>query len=87
MVISIESVVAFVLYILAVGVIFGLLMWLINYVEAQFPTMAPFAKFARIALVILAVLVLIGVILSLVGHPIVRLAAMNPQICGFSCVV
>ncbi len=77
MVISIESVVWFILYILAVGCIFGLLMYLVNYLEVNVPWMQPFAKFARIALVVLAVIVLIGVILALIGHPIVRLAAIK----------
>ena len=68
---SIEGVVMFVLYLLGCGLIFGLLMYLINYVSGQFPSMEPFAKFARIGLVILAVLVLIGIILAFMGHPIV----------------
>ena len=70
--ISIEQVVWFILYILGVGMIFGLLMWLITYVEANFPSMQPFGRFARIALVILGVLLLIGIILAFMGHPIVR---------------
>ena len=71
--ISIEAVVHFVLYVLGVGLIFGLLFWLISYVEREFPSISLFAKFARIGLVILAVLVLIGIVLSFMGHPIVRL--------------
>ncbi len=70
---SIESIVHLVLYLLGAGLIFGLLMYLIDYVSSQFPTMGPFAKFAKIALIVLAVLVLIGVILSFMGHPIVRM--------------
>lgn len=73
--ISIESVVWFVLYLLGVGMIFGLLLWLIGYVEMNFPTIQPFGRFARIALVILAVLILIGVILAFMGHPIIRFRA------------
>ena len=70
--ISIEQVVWFVLYLLGAGLIFGLLVYLIDYVSANFPVMAPFAKFAKIGLMILAVLVLISVILSFMGHPLVR---------------
>lgn len=70
---SIESVVYLVMYLLGAGVIFGLLLYLINYVSAEFPTMGPFAKFAKIALVVLAVLVLIGVVLSFMGHQIIRM--------------
>ncbi|HUD10804.1 MAG TPA: hypothetical protein VMS08_00215 [Candidatus Saccharimonadia bacterium] len=69
---TIESVVWAVLFLLGAGLIFGLLMYLINYVCGQFPVMEPFAKAARIVLVVMAVLVLIGFILSLMGHPIVR---------------
>lgn len=71
MVISIETVVAFVLYVLGAGLIFGLLIYLVNYLETEFPSIAMFAKFARIGLMVLAVLVLIGVVLSFMGHPIV----------------
>lgn len=70
---SIESVVRLVLYLLGAGLIFALLMYLINYVSSEFPSMGPFAKFARIALVVLAVLVLIGVLLSFMGHQVVRM--------------
>jgi hypothetical protein len=70
---SIQSVVYLVVYLLGAGIIFGLLLYLIDYVSSQFPSMGPFAKFAKIALMVLAVLVLIGVILSFMGHPIVRM--------------
>lgn len=70
---SIESLVHVVLYLLGAGLIFSLLMYLINYIATQFPTMGPFAKFAKIVLVVLAVLVLIGVVLSFMGHPTVRM--------------
>lgn len=73
MVISIESVVWFVLYTLGAGAIFGLLLYLIKYVEGTFPEMALFCKFARIGLVILAILVLISIILAFMGHPIISL--------------
>ena len=69
---SIEGVVRFVLYVLGCGLIFGLLFFLIDYVCTSFPVMAMFGKFAKIGLVILAVLVLIGIILSFMGHPIVN---------------
>jgi uncharacterized membrane protein YGL010W len=70
--ISIETVVWFVIYMLGAGLIFGLLVYLINYVSEQFPSMAPFAKFAKIGLMICAVLILIGVVLQFMGHPIIR---------------
>ncbi len=71
--ISIESVVMFVLYMLGAGLIFGLLNYLIDYVCSNFPMAAPFAKFAKIGLMIFAVLILIGVVLSFMGHPIVKI--------------
>lgn len=72
MILSIEDVVWTIIWILCVGAIFGLLMYLITYVETNFPTMQPFGRFARIVLVVLGVLVLIGFILSFMGHPIIR---------------
>ena len=69
---SIETVVRFIVYILGVGIIFGLLHGLICYVETKFPTTEPFIKFAHIALAIFGVLILIGIILSAMGHPIIR---------------
>ena len=71
--ISITTVVMFVLYLLGAGLIFGLLNYLIDYVATNFPSAAPFTKFAKIGLVILAVLILIGVILSFMGHPIIAM--------------
>jgi hypothetical protein len=75
MAISIETVVAFVLYLIVVALVFGLLFWLLTYCESQFPNAMPFFKVGRIVLVILAVFVLIGIILGLAGHPIVRFSA------------
>lgn len=73
MAISIASVVTFVLWILGAGLIFGLLMYLIDYVSSNFPTMSPFARFAKIGLMILAILILISVVLQFMGFPIVQL--------------
>ncbi len=60
----------FILYLLAAGAVFGLLYWLITYLEGQFPGAGSiFFRFARIALVVLAVIVVIFMILSLLGGP------------------
>jgi hypothetical protein len=75
--ISIETVVAFVIAIIVAGLVFGLLYWLLVFCESQFPSAVPFFKFGRIILVILAVLVLIGIILNLAGHPVVRFSAVQ----------
>lgn len=70
--ISIETVVWLFLFLLGCGLIFGLLLYLVRYCEREFADYPMFFKAARIFLVFMAVLVLIGVILDLMGHPIVR---------------
>jgi predicted tellurium resistance membrane protein TerC len=55
------------IYLIVVGVIFGLLWWLIGYVALP----APFDKVCRVILAIFAVLVVIGTLLSATGHPVV----------------
>ncbi len=71
--ISIETVVTVILFLIGCAAVFGLLFFLINYCEKEFPAGGIFFKFARIFLVILAVLVLIGLILQLMGHPLIVL--------------
>ena len=66
--ITIESVVQMVLYLLVIGCVFWLLNWLIGYVGAP----DPFAKFARVFLAVCAVLIIISLLLGLIGHPMVR---------------
>jgi len=69
--ITIESVVWIVLFLIGCAAIFGLLWWAVCYCEKEFPGGAPFFKFARIFLVIAAVFILIFLILDLLGHPVV----------------
>jgi uncharacterized membrane protein len=71
--ISLEMVVKVVIYLIVAGAIFGLLYWLIGYCEREFPMVQPFAKVARILLMIFAVLIVIALLLSFIGHPIVTL--------------
>ncbi len=67
--ISISVAVNVILYILVAGVIFGLLWWLVQYVNPP----EPFKKLANVILAVLAVLVIIGILLSLVnGTPMFR---------------
>ncbi len=66
--VSIETVVTVVVYLLVCGAVFWLLNWLIDYCGIP----EPFNKFARIFLAVAAVLVLISLLLSFVGHPLVR---------------
>lgn len=71
--ISITGAVHVIVLLLVCGLIFGLLLWLINVVSSKFPSFAPFANVAYVVLAILAVLVLIGILLSLVTDvPIFR---------------
>ena len=67
---SIEAVVQFVVDLLVIGVIFGILFWLADYVSTKFPRVAPFADVAKVVLVIFACLVLIGLLLSFLGYPV-----------------
>lgn len=65
--ISIQTVVQVVIYLLVVGAIFWLLYWLIGYCNPP----EPFKKFAYIFLAVAGVLILIGMLLGLIGHPII----------------
>lgn len=66
--IGIDTLVMAVVYLIVVGLIIWLLHWLIGYVGLP----EPFSKVARIILAIFAVLVVIGVLLSLIGRPLIR---------------
>lgn len=66
--IGIEQLVSVVVYLIVAGLILWLLHWLIGYCSLP----EPFAKVARIILAVFAVLVIISVLLSLIGRPIVR---------------
>jgi phosphoglycerol transferase MdoB-like AlkP superfamily enzyme len=68
---SVDTVVMVVLFLIGAALIFGLLFWAVNYCEREFPGASPFFRFARIFLVLAAVFVLIGLILDLMGHPII----------------
>ena len=66
--IGIDTLVATIFYLVVVGVIFFLLNWLVDYVALP----APFARVAKVLLAVCAVFIVIGVLLGLVGHPLVR---------------
>jgi hypothetical protein len=70
--IGIDSVVYFVLFILGAGLVFGLLNYLIDYVSREFPSTAPFARFAKVSLVVFAVLFAIGIVLNFMGFPMIK---------------
>jgi hypothetical protein len=75
--ISIETVVQTVVYLIVIGCVFWLLHFLINYIGLP----EPFAKFARVFLVVCAVLILISLLLGLAGHPIVKWGALVLPFC------
>lgn len=55
-------------WIVIVGLIFGLLWWLLDYCHIP----EPFNKVVRVVLAIAAVLFLINLLLGFAGHPILR---------------
>ena len=69
--IGIDQIVYAVLFVLVVGAIAGLLWFLIGYAEAN-GVPGPFCRAARVIMVVLGVLLLIAILLSLIGHPVVR---------------
>lgn len=71
--ISISAAINVIIFVLIGGVIFGLLLWLVDYLERKVPFFSPYAWVARVVLVVVAVLVLIGILLSLAtGTPVFR---------------
>lgn len=67
-IVSGEAVISALIWLVCLGLIFFLLNWLIGYVALP----EPFAKVAKVILAVAAVVVLINVILSIAGHPLVR---------------
>jgi hypothetical protein len=61
--ISLSAAVTVIVYLIVAGLIFGLLWWLLDYINPR----EPFKKVGNIILAILGVLVLIGILLSIVG--------------------
>ncbi len=67
--ISVEGLVELVIYLIIIGGVFWLLLWLIGYVGLP----DPFAKVAKIILMVVGVLILINILLGFAGHPIFQL--------------
>lgn len=65
--IGIDTLVYFVVYLIVVGLIIWLLYWLIGYVGLP----EPFNKIARVVLAVFSVIVVICVLLSFIGHPVI----------------
>lgn len=67
--ISLNALVSFVIYLIVAGLIFWLLNWLIDYCGV----LEPFRKIAKVVIAVVAVLIVIGALLSVVGHPIISM--------------
>lgn len=65
---TIGDLVRIVIYLLVGGLIVWLLWWLIGYIGLP----QPFDKVARVVIAVLAVLVIISILLSAVGNPVIR---------------
>ena len=53
-------------------IVLGLVFWLLHWLLGQIAIPEPFNKVARVVLAVAAVLVVIGVLMSLIGQPLVR---------------
>ncbi len=62
-----QAVISAVIMLIIGGVIFGLLLWLVDFCK----TPEPFNRVAKVLLAIVAVLVVINALLTLVGRPII----------------
>lgn len=63
---SIEGLAELVVYLIVVGGILWLLLWLIGYCGLP----EPFSKVAKIIIMVVAVLICVNVLLGFVGHPV-----------------
>lgn len=67
--IGVDSLVELVIYLIIIGGVFWLLLFLIGYIGLP----EPFSKVAKAIIMIVAVLILINVLLGFAGHPIYTL--------------
>lgn len=63
-----DAVIHSLIYLIIIGVIFGILWWLIDYCALP----EPFSKVARVILAVAAAIILINILLGIAGHPIFR---------------
>lgn len=63
-----SALISFLVWIIVLGLIAYLLWWLLQQVGLP----EPFNKIARVVLAVVIVLVLINLLLSLIGHPLIR---------------
>lgn len=65
--ISLAGIVPLLIQIIVVGLVFGLLWWLISFIGLP----EPFNKVVRVILAVAAVIFLISILLSVAGHPLI----------------
>ncbi len=65
---SLGNLVEIVIYLLVVGGVLWLLLWLVGYIGVP----EPFSKVAKIIIMVVGVLILINVLLSFAGSPIIN---------------
>jgi len=65
-VVSSDSLIQSLIYLICVGVVFWLIWWLIGYVALP----EPFNKVARVIVAVAAVIFLINILMGLAGHPL-----------------
>jgi len=63
---SIEALISVIVYLVVIGLIFWCIWWFIGYVGVP----EPFNKVIRVVIGLVALVVVIGLLLSLVGHPL-----------------
>jgi uncharacterized membrane protein YwzB len=63
-----QAVIMALIYLICMGLIFWLLWWLLNYINPP----EPFKKIGNAILAIAAVVILIGILLGMAGHPIIK---------------
>ena len=66
--ISVATLIQFVVQLIVISLIFGLIWWLIEYTNPP----EPFKKVLTVVVAVVAVLILIGFLMSLAGMPIVH---------------
>ncbi len=66
-IVSGNSIVSALIWLICMGLVFYLLWWLISYIALP----EPFAKVARVILALAAVILLINILLSIAGHPFI----------------
>ena len=66
--ISVATLIQFVVQLIVISLIFGLIWWLIEYTNPP----EPFKKVLTVIVAVVAVLILIGFLMSLAGMPIVH---------------